>query len=152
MKAKRLYIAALLTASASFSCLAFAATPPIIVLNAAVATTSAGVGACASSGAVTAGCAVSTGQYTAVDAFVWSAAGGSYTVLLEERASDAAPWVTVATMANCDANGSGTVTPASTGTPATGTCGFSTLAPKSLTRLRISARVSGTISGVIHAR
>ena len=122
------------------------AAAPVLVLSGVTATTSTSAASGASGGPV------STGQSAAVDVSVWSTAGGTYTVLLEERASDqtsSAPWVTVATMANCDAAGAGTVTPAG-GTGVAGTCGFSTLAPKQLTRLRISAWTSGTVYGVIH--
>lgn len=138
---------ALLLAFALLSFPVAAITNPITVtLNGVTGTTSSSAAIGASGGPV------ATGQANAVDVMVWSAAGGTYTVLLEERVTDqtaSAPWITIATMANCDANGSGTVTPTG-GSAATGPCGFSTLSPKQLTRLRVSARTSGTIYGVIH--
>jgi hypothetical protein len=146
MKLKRLrphfFTSALLAALVAFSFAALA-DPPTLNLNGATGTTATSAAAGANGGPV------ATGNARTVDIQVWSAAGGTYTVLLEERAYNqngtAGPWTLVATMANCGADGIGTVN----GTGST-VCGFSTLAPKSETRLRVSARSSGTIYGTVH--
>lgn len=92
-----------------------------------------------------------------VDVQVWGCATSSpcagsptYTVLLEERSGSlsgsSAPWQLVATFADCNSAGIGTVTPASTGTPASSVpCHYVANVPALQVRTRISARTNGTI-------
>ena len=131
----------ILLAALIWAPLAHAAT--VVTLNGVTSTTSTSAAAGAPGGPV------STGSASHADASAWSAAGCSCTVLLEEQGADVggvtAPWVLVATMVDCGANGRGTVDGV-----ADKPCSFVTTAPKVRTRLRVSARVSGTIYGAIH--
>lgn len=91
-----------------------------------------------------AGDAVNTHGARYVSAQVWSAAGGTYTVKIQERqkTSDGStgPWLTVATMSDCDANGLD---------GSSAVCEFHTITPAAETRLNVTARSSGTIYGVL---
>lgn len=118
---------------------------PVLTLNNVVATTSTNATYGASGGPVL------TLDGISADVCVKSDGGANtFTVIFEQRAYPGFPYITIATMANCDQNGSGTVTPASTGTPATGPCSFVTNAPLRDTRLRVSAWTSGIVNGSIH--
>lgn len=94
-----------------------------------------------------------TGSARYVIVQVWQAAtfSGTSTVLVEEQGSNLtgalAPWVTVATMANCDTAGAGTVTVG--GVTSAGPCKMQTLTPAVRTRLRVSACAACKLYGVI---
>lgn len=96
---------------------------------------------------------VATGSARYVIVQVWQAPtfSGTSTVLVEEQASNltaaVAPWVTVATFANCDTSGLGTVTVG--GVSSAGPCKIQTLTPAARTRLRVSACTSCKILGVV---
>lgn len=96
---------------------------------------------------------VGTGSARYVIVQVWQAGthSGTSTVLVEEQSANltgaTAPWVTAATMADCNSSGTGTVT--SGGVTAAGPCKIQTLTPSARTRLRVSACASCKMYGVI---
>lgn len=88
---------------------------------------------------------VSTAGRKYVLVMVYSTTGsGTSTVVLEEQSDGttgtSAPWITVKTMTNCDADGLDN---------ASVPCSYSTLTPRARTRLRVSACSSCSLQRII---